>query len=150
MCVVRLEFLVDDLKKDVQHRKSINPLIIKAWNNILSFLSENGNPPWFSDGCMVTNMYNINDKDDLIRCITDGATAEDIHNVFVANALDDKSPFFTINSLCCPYVYTWDEISNFIMPYIEGIAYDILKSPYKPLYGDLYKQYVVPMIENQK
>ena len=32
---------------------------------------------------------------------------------------------------------------------IDNIAYNILKYPYKEVYADLYKEFVVPMIEQQ-
>jgi hypothetical protein len=42
-----------------------------------------------------------------------------------------------------------ETLVNSISKQIENIAYNILKYPYKNVYGELYREFVVPMIEQQ-
>lgn len=150
--VIRLEFLVDDLRKKIRGDKELNPIIVKAWREHLENLLNNGSEYTYTIDDMeinINNLYSIEDKDDLIRAIENGTTAEDIHDVVNATC-QGKSSYFTKDKGFYPYVFTIEDLRQIILKDVENIAYGILYYPYKPIFGELYKMFVVPMLDEQK
>lgn len=150
--VIRLDFLVDDLRREIIGTNEINPIIVKAWREHLEFLLNNGAEYTYTIDDMeinINNLYSIEDKDDLIRAIENGTTAEDIHDVVNATC-QGKSSYFTKDKGFYPYVFTIEDLRQIILKDVENIAYNILYYPYKPIFGELYKMFVVPMLEGQK
>lgn len=150
--VIRLEFLVDDLKKDIKGDNVINPLIVKAWRECLNFLKDNGIECTYTleDDIEIDlgNIYSIEDKNDLIDAIKNGVNAWDIHDV-VNDTTQGKSSYFMKNAGGYTYTFTTEDLRQMILKNVENIAYNILYYPYKPIFGELYKLYVVPMIDGQ-
>jgi hypothetical protein len=82
-----------------------------------------------------------------------GMDAEDI--AYLVNQYrdnKDNTQFFTYCNTKQMYglhILTKQDVVNAISKQIENIAYNILKYPYKDVYGELYREFVVPMIEQQ-
>lgn len=149
--VIRLDFLIEDLRKSIFVNDSFDMNIVKAWQTHVNFLIENGES--------LEPIFNIFDSNDLIECIKHGMDAEDI--AYVVNQIrDDKnnSSLFVYNSsyynnkniLYGLHILDKQTVIEDISKYIDNIAYNILKYPYKDAYAELYREFVVPMIENQK
>ena len=150
--VIRLDFLVDDLRREIIGTNGINPIIVKAWRECLNFLLDNGIESTYAIDDVeinVNNLYSIEDNDDLLRAIKDGVTAWDIHDV-VNETCQGKSSYFTKSESSYPYVFSTEDLRQMILKDIENIAYNILYYPYKPIFGELYKMFVVPMLDGQK
>lgn len=142
--IIRAEFLIEDLRNHiVDERGAFHPHIVKVYQSEIKTLIESGME---YDNCMI---YNFNTKEDLLECIDMGMDAEDIA-YFVNQYKDNEenTSFFK----CNPYydLLTIQEVINLISAQIESIAYNVLKYPYKDSYAELYKEFVVPMIDSQK
>lgn len=149
--VIRLNFLVDDLK-EIIGANELNPIIVNAWRECLDFNLENGIDKTYHINDMemsIKNLYCIDNGDDLVRAIYNGTTAEDIHDVVNATC-QGKSSYFTKDTNSYPYVFTTDELRDILLTDVEDIAYNTLYYPYNPIFGELYKMFVVPMLDNQK
>lgn len=146
--VIRAEFLIEDLNKSILVDGKFHPNIAKAWQEDMRYLVEEGGE---SDMEMI---YDFNCKEDLKECIDMGMDAEDI--AYLVNQYrdnKDNTQFFTYcnNSLMYGlHILSKADVINAISKQIESIAYNILKYPYKGVYGELYREFVVPMIENQQ
>ena len=144
---IRAEFLIDDLRKIIITNNEIHPLIAKAWKNDIRYLIVNG-----MEG-ENEQIYDFYDKNDLKDCIDMGLDAEDIaYLVHHYRENNDNTSFFTYNNTKQMYglhILSKSDVLNSISKQIENIAYNILKYPYKEVYADLYKEFVVPMIEQQ-
>ena len=146
--IIRAEFLIDDLRKSIIVNDTFNPLISKAWQEDIRYLIEQGAD---DDNDQI---YDFNNKEDLKECIDMGMDAEDI--AYLVNQYrdnKDNTQFF----MYCNNKYTYglhilskQDVINAITKQIESIAYNILKYPYKGVYGELYREFVVPMIECQQ
>lgn len=142
--IIRAEFLIEDLNKSILKGEGFHPLIFKAYQNLVE------NDIEYDD----LIPYNFNNKEDLKKCIDMGMDAEDI--AYLVNQYRDnkeKTHFFyynnTNNSYTC-HILTKQEVENVISKHIESIAYNVLRFPYRDVYGELYREFVVPMIDNQK
>ena len=145
--VIRAEFLIEDLRKSVITNNGFHPLIAKAWKDDIRYLIVNG-----MDG-ENEQIYDLNDKNDLKECIDMGLNAEDIaYLVHQYRENNDKTCFFTyINTkqMYGLHILSKCDVLKAILKQIENIAYNILKYPYNEVYANLYKEFVVPMIEQQ-
>ena len=145
--VIRAEFLIEDLRKSIFANNEFHPLIAKAWKDDIRYLIVNG-----MDG-ENEQIYDFNDKNDLKECIDMGLNAEDI--AYLVNQYrknNDNTCFFTyINTkqMYGLHILSKSDVLNSISKQIENIAYNILKYPYNEVYANLYKEFVVPMIEQQ-
>lgn len=142
--IIRAEFLIEDLNKSILKGEGFHPLIFKAYQNLVE------NDIEYDD----LIPYNFNNKEDLKKCIDMGMDAEDI--AYLVNQYRDNKEnthFFyynnTNNSYTC-HILTKQEVENVISKHIESIAYNVLRFPYRDVYGELYREFVVPMIDNQK
>lgn len=146
--VIRAEFLIEDLNKSILKGEGFHPLIVKAYQEELKNLVENGME--YDD----LILYNFNDKEDLKECIDMGMDAEDIaYLVFQYRDNKENTHFFNYintNNSFTFHILTKQEVENAISKQIENIAYNVLRFPYRDVYGELYKEFVVPMIDNQK
>lgn len=146
--IIRAEFLIDDLKKSIFVNDSFHPLIAKAWQEDIRYLISNGVE---EDNDQI---YNFNNKEDLKECIDMGLDAEDI--AYLVNQYrdnEDNTQFFTYcnsNNMYGLHILTKTDVINAISKQIENIAYNILKYPYNKVYSELYREFVVPMIEALK
>lgn len=146
--VIRAEFLIDDLSKSIINDKGdFHPLIVKAWQEDIRYLISNGME------CDTDMVYDFNNKEDLKECIDMGMDAKDIaYLVFQYRDNKDNTHFFyyiNTNNMCGWHILSKQDVVNAITKQIEQIAYNVLKYPYKGYYGELYKEFVVPMIESQ-
>ena len=102
--------------------------------------------PILTAASMIFELYN---KEDLKECIDEGMDAEDI--AYLVNRYQnnkDKTQFFAYNNVSW-YLLCKQDVITAINIQIENIAYNTLKYPYKDAYADLYREFVVPMIEAQ-
>jgi hypothetical protein len=145
--IIRADFLIEDLRKSIHNGKDFHPLIIKAWKEDIRYLIINGIE---SEN---EQIYNFSDKDDLKECIDMGLDAEDIaYLVHTYTENIDNTKFFTYcnnNNMYGLHILCTQDVINAIDKQIENIAYNTLKYPYKDAYAELYREFVVPMIENQ-
>jgi hypothetical protein len=146
--IIRAEFLIEDLRKEIIKNDEFHPLIAKAWQEDIRYLIINGME---GENEMI---YNINNKEDLKECIDMGMDAEDIAYIVNQYRNDkDNTHFFTYTNTKQMYglhILSKQDVFNAISNQIENIAYNILKFPYKEVYAELYREFVVPMIDNQK
>ena len=146
--IIRAEFLIEDLNKSILKGEGFHPLIFKAYQEELKNLVENGME------CDDLIPYNFNNKEDLKECIDIGMDAEDI--AYLVNQYRDNKEnthfFYYINThnSFTFHILTKQEVENAISKQIENIAYNVLRFPYRDVYGELYREFVVPMIDNQK
>ena len=144
--IIRADFLIDDLKMSIHGKDNFHPLITRAWQEDVRYLIANG-----SDEDII---YDFNNKGDLKECIDMGLDAEDI--AYLVNQYrdnEDNTQFFTYCNTQQMYglhILSKADVTNAISKQIENIAYNILKYPYKDVYAELYREFVVPMIENTK
>ena len=145
--VIRAEFLIQDLRDNIIVNNEFHPNISKAWQEDIRYLIVNGIE------CNNEQIYNFNNKEDLKECIDMGMDAEDI--AYLVNQYrdnKDNTQFFTYCNTKQMYglhILTKQDVVNAISKQIENIAYNILKYPYKNVYGELYREFVAPMIEQQ-
>ena len=145
--IIRADFLIEDLNKSIIVNDNFHPLISKAWQEDIRYLIEQG----VDDNDQI---YDFNNKEDLKACIDMGMDAEDI--AYLVNQYrdnKDNTQFFNYwnnNYTYGLHILSRADVTNAISKQIESIAYNILKYPYKGVYGELYKEFVVPMIENQQ
>ena len=153
--VIRAEFLIEDLRKSIFVKiendennargdaYGFHPNIIKAWKEDIRYLIHNG-----MEG-ENEQIYDFNNKEDLKECIDMGMNAEDI--AYLVNKYlneKDKTHFFAYNNVSW-YLLSKVDVCKAISKQIEQIAYNTLKYPYKDAYAELYREFVVPMIEQQ-
>ena len=145
--VIRAEFLIDDLSKNIIKGDGFHPLIVKAYQKEIRNLVEEGME--YDD----LILYNFNNKEDLKECIDMGMDAEDIaYLVFQFRDNKDNTRFFNYintNNSYTFHILTKQEVENAISKQIENIAYNVLRFPYRDIYGELYREFVVPMIQQQ-
>ena len=157
--VIRAEFLIEDLKKSIFVKiendennvrgdaYDFHPNIIKAWKEDIRYLIHNG-----MEGDN-EQIYDFNNKEDLKECIDMGLDAEDIAYLVKQYREDkDNTQFFTycnIQHMFGLHILCKQDVVNAIEKQIEQIAYNTLKYPYKGAYAELYREFVVPMIEQQ-
>lgn len=139
--VIRAEFLIQDLRDNIIVNNEFHPNISKVWKEDIRFLIRNG-----MEG-ENEQIYDLKNSEDLKECIDMGLDAEDI--AYLVNQYrdnNDNTQFFTycntIYSILCK-----QDVVNAIEKQIEQIAYNTLKYPYKDAYAELYREFVVPMIE---
>ena len=146
--VIRAEFLIEDLNKSILKGEGFHPLIFKAYQEEIKYLAENGME--YDD----LIPYNFNNKEDLKECIDMGMDAEDIaYLVFQYRDNKENTHFFNYintNNSFTFHILTKQEVANAISKHIENIAYNVLRFPYRDVYGELYREFVVPMIDSQK
>lgn len=141
--VIRTEFLIEDLRKSIFVNEDFHPNIIKVWKEDIRFLVCNGIE---SENERIYDLYN---KEDLKECIDEGMDAEDIAYLVNRYREDkDKAHFFAYNNVSW-HLLCKQDVVNAIEKQIENIAYNILKYPYKGAYAELYREFVVPMIDQQ-
>ena len=145
--VIRAEFLIEDLNKSILVDGKFHPNIAKAWQEDMRYLVEEGGE---SDMEMI---YDFNCKEDLKECIDMGLDAEDI--AYLVNQYrdnEDNTQFFQYcnGPLYGLHILSKQDVLNAISKQIENIAYNTLKYPYKGVYAELYREFVVHMIECQK
>lgn len=142
--VIRAEFLIKDLTSSLFVGKDLHPLIVKAWKEDIRFVIQNG------IDCENERIYDFYDKEDLKECIDNGMDAEDI--AYLVNRYQKEencTQFFTYSGVSW-HILNKQDVINAIQSQIDQIAYNILKYPYKGAYAELYREFVVPMIENQR
>ena len=141
--VIRADFLIEDLRNSILVNDNFHPNIIKAWKEDIRFIIKDGIE--FEDD----KIYDLYNKEDLKECIDAGMDAEDIAYLVNRYQSDkDKTQFFAYNNVSWHLLCKQDVI-NAIEKQIEQIAYNTLKYPYKDAYADLYREFVVPMLEQQ-
>ena len=144
---INAEFLIDDLKKSILVDNTFNKNIVKCWQEDIRFLIHNG---MYGDN---ENIFDLTNKDDLKECLDSGMDAEDIaYLVNMRRDNEDNTQFFTYCNSKQAYglhILTKQDVMESISSQIENIAYNILKYPYNPLYGELYREFVTPMIDMQ-
>ena len=157
--VIRAEFLIEDLRKSISvevendennargDAYDFHPNIIKAWKEDIRYLIHNG-----MEG-ENEQIYDFKNKEDLKECIDMGMSAEEIAYL-VTQYQDNKdtTQFFTYcntQQMCGLHILSKADVTNAISKQIENIAYNTLKYPYKDAYAELYREFVVPMIELQ-
>ena len=141
--VIRAEFLIQDLRDNIIVNNEFHPNISKAWQEDIRFLIQNG-----MEG-ENEQIYDLKNSDDLKECIDMGLNAEDI--AYLVNEWQDNkdnTQFFTYYNTYYSILCKQDVV-NAIEKQIEQIAYNTLKYPYKDVYAELYREFVVPMIEAQ-
>jgi hypothetical protein len=145
--VIRAEFLIQDLRDNIIVNNEFHPNISKAWQEDIRYLIVNGIE------CNNEQIYNFNNKEDLKECIDMGLDAMDIaYLVDQYRVNTDNTQFFTYCNTKQMYglhILSKQDVVNAIDKQIENIAYNILKYPYKDVYGALYREFVVPMIDQQ-
>ena len=114
-------------------------------------------PIYFRDGSYINELKAIvklyEHKEDLKECIDMGLDAEDI--AYLVNQYrdnKDNTQFFTYCNTQQMYglhILSKADVTKAISKQIEQIAYNTLKYPYKDAYAELYREFVVPMIEQQ-
>ena len=145
--IIRAEFLIDDLSKSITQNGEFHSNIIKAWKEDIRFLIQNGVE------CEDEQIYDFKNSEDLKECIDMGLDAEDI--AYLVNQYrdnNDNTQFFTYCNTKQMYglhILCKQDVINAIEKQIEQIAYNTLKYPYKDAYAELYREFVVPMIEQQ-
>lgn len=144
---INAEFLIDDLRKSILVDNTFHKNIVKCWQEDIRFLIHNG---MYGDN---ENIYDLTNKDDLKECLDSGMDAEDIaYLVNMRRDNEDNTQFFTYCNSKQAYglhILTKQDVMESISSQIENIAYNILKYPYNPLYGELYREFVTPMIDSQ-
>ena len=141
--VIRAEFLIKDLGDNIIKNGEFNPNIIKAWKEDIRFVIQNGIE------CENEQIYDLYNKEDLKECIDEGMDAEDIAYLVNRYREDkDNTQFFAYNNVSW-HLLCKQDVVNAIEKQIEQIAYNTLKYPYKDAYAELYREFVVPMIEQQ-
>ena len=141
--VIRTEFLIEDLRKSILVDDNFHPNIIKAWKEDIRFIIQNDIE---REDEQIYDLYN---KEDLKECIDEGMDAEDIAYLVNHYQSDkDKTQFFAYNGVSWHLLCRQDVI-NALDKQIENIAYNTLKYPYKDAYAELYREFVVPMLEQQ-
>ena len=141
--VIRAEFLIEDLRKSIFVDHNFHPNIIKAWKEDIRFIIKDDIE--FED----EPIYDLYNKEDLKECIDEGMDAEDIAylvNRYQSNK--DKTQFFAYNNVSW-HLLCRQDVFNALDKQIENIAYNTLKYPYKDAYAELYREFVVPMLEQQ-
>ena len=141
--VIRAEFLIKDLSDNIIRNGEFHPHITNAWKDDVRYFVENG-IEYDNE-----QIYDFNNKEDLKECIDKGMDAEDI--AYLVNRYrEDKNntQFFTNNGVSW-HILCKQDVINAIAKQIEQIAYNTLKYPYKGTYAELYREFVVPMIEQQ-
>lgn len=145
--IIRAEFLINDLRKCIFVDGDFNPLIARAWKEDIRFLIHNGMEGEHEQ------IYDLNNKEDLKECIDLGMGAEDI--AYLVNKYQeykDNTQFFTYtntNNIYGLHILSRADVCKAIVKQIENIAYNTLKYPYKDVYAELYREFVVPMIDQQ-
>lgn len=145
--VIRAEFLIEDLKARLFVDNDFHPMIAKAWKEDIRYLIYNGIE---SEN---EQIYDFNNKEDLKACIDNGMDAEDIAYLVNKYREDkDNTQFFTYSNdvVYGLHILSKADVTKAISKQIDQIAYNTLKYPYKDAYAELYREFVVPMIENQK
>ena len=157
--VIRAEFLIEDLKKSIFVKiendennargdaYDFHPNIIKAWKEDIRYIIQNAIE---SEN---EQIYDFKNKEDLKECIYMCLDAEDIAYL-VNQCRDDKdnTQFFTYCNTQQMYglhILSKADVTKAISKQIEQIALNTLKYPYKDAYAELYREFVVPMIEGQ-
>lgn len=145
--IIRAEFLIEDLRKSICIGSDFHSNIVNAWKDDIRYLIHNG-----MEG-KEEQIYDFNNKEDLKECIDMGMEAEDI--AYLVNQYrdnDDNTQFFTYtNGITYGlHILSKQDVFNAIDKQIENIAYNTLKYPYKGAYAELYREFVVPMIDNTK
>lgn len=145
--IIRAEFLIEDLRKSICVGGEFHSNIVNAWKDDIRYLIHNG-----MEG-NEEQIYEFNNKEDLKECIDMGMEAEDI--AYLVNQYrdnDDNTQFFTYTNGVTfgLHILSKQDVLNAIDKKIENIAYNTLKYPYKGAYAELYREFVVPMIDNTK
>lgn len=140
--VIRAEFLIEDLSKNIIQNGKFHPHIVNAWKDI-RFCIQNGIE------CDDVRIYDFNNKEDLKECIDKGMDAEDIAYLVNRYQADENNTQFFTDSGVSWHILCKQDVVNAIAKQIEQIAYNILNFPYKGAYAELYREFVVPMIEKQ-
>ena len=141
--VIRAEFLIEDLRKSMLVDDNFHPNIIKAWKEDIRFIINNGIE--LED----EQIYDLYNKEDLKECIDMGMDADDI--AYLVNHYQnnkDNTQFFAYNNVSW-HILCRQDVINAVDKQIENIAYNTLKYPYKDAYAELYREFVVPMLEQQ-
>ena len=144
--VIRAEFLIEDLKARLFVDNDFHPMIAKAWKEDIRYLIYNGIE---SEN---EQIYDFNNKEDLKACIDMGLDAEDIaYLVTQYRENKDNTQFFTYSNdvVYGLHILSKADVTKAISKQIDQIAYNTLKYPYKDAYAELYREFVVPMIEQQ-
>jgi hypothetical protein len=122
-------------------------MIAKAWKEDIRYIIQNGIE------CKNEQIYDFNNKEDLKECIDMGLDAEDIAYLVSRYREDkDNTQFFTYTNtqqMFGLHILCKQDVVNAIEKQIEQIAYNTLKYPYKGAYAELYREFVVSMIEQQ-
>ena len=145
--VIRAEFLIEDLKARLFVDNDFHPMIAKAWKEDIRYLIYNGIE---SEN---EQIYDFNNKEDLKACIDMGLDAEDIaYLVTQYRENKDNTQFFTYSNdvVYGLHILSKADVTKAISKQIDQIAYNTLKYPYKDAYAELYREFVVPMIEQQR
>lgn len=142
--VIRADFLIEDLSNNITQNGEFHPHIVNAWKDDIRYFVENG-IEYDNE-----QIYDFNNKEDLKECIDKGMDAEDIAYLVNRYRTDENNTQFFTNNGVSWHILCKQDVINAIAKQIEQIAYNTLKYPYKGPYAELYREFVVPMIENQK
>ena len=144
--IIRAEFLINDLRKCIFVNGDFHPHIARAWKDTRYHIY---NDIEIEDD----KIYDFNNKEDLKECIDMGMDAEDI--AYLVNQYRDNkgnTQFFTYtntNNIYGLHILSKADVCKAIIKQIENIAYNTLKYAYKDVYAELYREFVVPMIDQQ-
>lgn len=142
--VIRTEFLIKYLSDNIIRNGEFHPHIANAWKDDIRYFVENG-IEYDNE-----QIYDFNNKEDLKECIDKGMDAENIAYLVNRYQDDENNTHFFTNDGVSWHILCKQDVINAIAKQIEQIAYNTLKYPYKGAYAELYREFVVPMIENQK
>jgi hypothetical protein len=145
MCVIRIEFIQDDLKDILDNGSGIaRSALYCAYIEVLKTLVENG--------ADVNIPYNIYSKEDMIELLKDydKMTAFCIRDLVAEYENNETfSEWFVMNGGTYEF-YTIEEFGKEVNKYIPSIANEILIRPFEGAFKQLYNMIVVPMVLNQK
>lgn len=141
--VIRVSCLIDDLTACVKENGKEFDLIAKAWQLDMREIQ--------NDSESMPIVYHLDNKEDIKLVLDNGATIFDLSDIVGKYELheDTMSKFFNYNSIFRCTLYTKEELHTCILLAINSIAEKVMLYPYKEVYSELYKKFVVPMIEQQ-
>ena len=135
MATIHTENIAQDIRNDLKEK--VTPMHIDAYNKIGS-------------NCI----YNLHDSESLAKAVLKGLDAMQIHNLvmqFEQIGQSEKVDFTCWFEFCRPLraeMLTKERLAEIISEDADTIAYKTLENPVE--FIEIYNQYVVPMVVQQK
>ena len=141
--VVRAQFLIEDLTACVKENGKDFDLIARAWQLEMRDIK--------ADSESMPIVYHLDNKNDIKLVLDNGATIFDLSDIVGKYEIheDTMSKFFLYNSMFRCTLISKEELQNDILLAIKSIAEKVMLYPYKEVYAELYREFVVPMIKEQ-